>query len=288
MLDSIGTPGTEIITNSSATADSTLTVGSGNFGGTIADSSAGPRISLTLNGSFTLSGFNTYSGDTTVTAGTLSLSGAGDIPNSANINLAGGGLDASARFDGTMPLLSTQTLKGNGNLAVTGNLANNGTIRLKVNKVGNAVSNDKVSVSGQFSLGGTLMLDLSGQALNWKDTIPVFAAVGGFVGSVPAILPATPAPGATWDTSTLLTDGILRVYGPPTVTSTVVAGGNITLSGVGGPALGTYYLLATTNLSAPVIWTSLQTNSFDGSGNFSISAPITPGRPQQYFKLQIP
>jgi fibronectin-binding autotransporter adhesin len=282
------TGGTKVITNSSATANSTLTIGSGNYGGTVADSAAGPKTGLTFNGSFSLSGFNTYSGDTTVNAGTLTLTGGGDIPNCSVINLAGGGMDVSGRFDGSLPLLSNQTLKGNGNMAINGNLSNGGTIRLKVSKAGNVVSNDKVSVTGQCALGGTLMLDLSGQALNYKDTLPLFAAGAGFAGSVPTIVPAIPAPGAAWDTSTLLTDGVLRVYGPPAVTSTVISGGNITLSGVGGQAFASYYLLTASNLTPPVVWSSIQTNAFDGSGNFSVGTPIPPGRPQQYFRLQIP
>jgi autotransporter-associated beta strand protein len=283
------TGGTKVITNSSATTDSTLTVGSGTFGGTIADSASGPKTSLILNGgTFTLSGPNSYSGDTTILAGTLALSGSGDIPNSATINLVGGGVSGSGRFDGTFPVSAVQTLKGNGTLAVTGNLLNNGTIELKVTKSGNTITNDKVSVSGDLNSPGILKLTLSGAALNWMDTIPVFAATT-YSASVPTIVPATPAPGATWDTTTLLTDGILRVYGPPTITNTVVGGTNITLGGLGGTASGTFSVLTTTNVALPTAsWTTFQNGSFDANGNFSVTAPITPGQPQQFFRLQMP
>jgi len=281
--------GTTFITNSSATADSTLTVGFGNYGGTIVDSSTGRKTSLTINsGTFTLSGSAPYSGATTVSAGTLALSGSGEIPNSATLNLAGGGLDVSAKNDQTLTISAAQTLKGNGTLAVNGGLVNNGTIELKVSKAGDVVTNDKLSVTGQLTSGGSLVLDLSGQALNWKDTIQVFLA-GSYSGSVPVIVPAVPAPGASWDTTTLLTDGVLRVYGPPTVTSTVVSGSNLTLSGIGGVANSAFNLLTSTNATAPLnSWTTNQSGSFDANGNFSVITAISPGTPKRFFVLQVP
>ena len=189
----------------------------------------------------------------------------------------------------SLPLYSGQTLKGNGTLSITGNLVHNGTVELKVNKAGGIVSNDKLAVSGQLFSGGTLKLVLTGQPLNWKDTIPVFAAAGGYVGGVPTIDPAVPAPGATWDTSTLVTDGMLRIHGPATFTSTIVSGGNITLSGVGGEVSGTFSVLTSTNVAAAALdWTPLQTGSFDASGNFSVIVPITPGQPRRFYKLQMP
>ena len=284
--------GTEIIGNSSTVSDSTLTVGSGLFSGVIQDALAtgGTRkTAFTLNGTtLTLAGVNTYSGETTVLAGILSLSGSGDFPNSPVINLAGGNLDVTARFDASLNLGAAQTLKGNGTFTVTGNVTSSGTIELKVNKAGGVVSNDKLAVSGQLNYGGTLKLDLSGQALNWTDTITAFAA-GTYGGGLAAIEPAVPAPGATWDTSTLATDGKLRVYGPPTFTSTVVSGGSIGLSGLGGPAFGTFSVLTSTNVAALAAnWTPIQTGAFDGSGNFSVTIPITPGEPRRFYKLQMP
>jgi autotransporter-associated beta strand protein len=282
--------GTRIITNSSTTADSTLTVGSGSFAARITDAAAGGKTGLTIDGAtFTLSGpNNTYRGDTTVQAGTLALSGAGDIPNSAVINLAGGGLDVSARDDGTLTLNSGQTLKGNGTLAVTGSLANNGTIELKVNKAGGVVSNDKVSVSGQFTCGGTLKLVLTGETLTSTDVLDVFAA-GILTGSIPTIDPAVPAPGATWDTSTLLADGKLRIQGSLMFGAPVLSGTTLTLGGSGGEPFATFSVMTSTNVAAPAAeWTPLQSDSFDASGNFSVTVSITPGQPKQFFRLQVP
>jgi autotransporter-associated beta strand protein len=286
------TGGTKIITNSSATADSTLTVGSGTYGGVIADSAAGRKTSLTLNGSFTLAGSNPYSGDTTVSAGTLSLSGSGEIPNSTTINLAGGGLDVSTRNDATLTVSATQTLKGNGTLAVNGSLVNNGTIELKASKAGGIVTNDKVALTGNVTLGGTLKLILSGQALTPGDTITVVSA-SGFLGGAFADIQPAPAPGLIWDTSTVASDGILRIAGTgvPTIGTVALSssGNAIIFSGTGGVTNGSFSVLTSTNVAAPLTtWITNQTGSFDANGNFSVTNAIVPGTPSKFFSLQVP
>jgi autotransporter-associated beta strand protein len=287
--------GNKVITNSSAISDSTLTVGSGSFGGRIADSSAGPKTGLTIDGAtFTLSSATTYSGDTTVLAGTLALSGAGDVANSAVINLAGGGLDVSGRNDGTLTVGAGQTLKGNGALLITGNLINNGIVELKADKSGGVINNDFVTVTGQVTYGGTLKLSLSGQSLAPTDTIPVFSAGTYAPGnSFVAIEPAIPAPGLAWDTSTLSTDGILRLAESvsPTFSSVVLStsGSEIIFGGSGGPVHGTFSVLASTNVAAPLAnWTTVETGSFDANGNFSVTNVVTPGSTRNFFRLQVP
>jgi len=64
-------------------------------------------------------------------------------------------------------------------------------------------------------------------------------------------------------------------------------GGSLVLSGTGGPAAGTYYVIGTTNLTLPVAqWTVLSTNSFDGSGNFNVSVPVSANKPQQFLGIK--
>lgn len=63
--------------------------------------------------------------------------------------------------------------------------------------------------------------------------------------------------------------------------------GNLTLSGTGGTAGGTYYVIGTTNLTLPVAqWTVLSTNSFDGSGNFNVNVPVTATKPAQFLRIK--
>jgi hypothetical protein len=60
--------------------------------------------------------------------------------------------------------------------------------------------------------------------------------------------------------------------------------GSLSLSGTGGTPSANYYVLGSTNLALPMAqWTVLSTNSFDGSGNFNISIPVS--RTQEFFRI---
>jgi len=88
-------------------------------------------------------------------------------------------------------------------------------------------------------------------------------------------------------------NGILKVAvaGPtgPTIGNISVSGGQVVLNGTGGIATSNYYVLATTNLSLPVSsWTSLGTNTFDNSGNFSFTNAADPAVPQRFYMIRIP
>ncbi len=289
-----------IIANSSTTLDSVLTISAGGlYEGVIQDSiSNGTRkVGLTITGTIAqqLSGNCTYSGPTTILAGGLSLVGSGSISNTPTIDISGpASLDAASRTDGTLWLGAGQTLKGNATFNIGGSLASQGTIELKVDKTGGTVSNDKVAVSGQVTYGGTLKLVLSGEALNSTDTLPIFAAGSYATSAFAAINPATPASGLVWDTSTLTTDGTLRIAAaatPPTIAAVALSpsGTDIILSGTGGVPNGGFSVVSSTNVADPLgTWTTVQTGSFDGSGNFSVTNAIVPGEPQRFYSLRVP
>ena len=74
----------------------------------------------------------------------------------------------------------------------------------------------------------------------------------------------------------------------PGINSFLQSGGNLVFSGTNGPASGAYYVLTSTNLSLPLSnWTVLSTNSFDASGNFSVTNPILGGGPPGFFILEL-
>lgn len=80
---------------------SQLTVGSGNFSGSIIDDVGFTSLIKTGPGTLTLSGMNTYVGGTRVAGGTLALAGAGSIATSPSIQLdAGTTFDISQTDDG--------------------------------------------------------------------------------------------------------------------------------------------------------------------------------------------
>ena len=104
--------------------------------------------------------------------------------------------------------------------------------------------------------------------------------------------PATPGAGLLWDTSTLATDGVLRVkvgnQTSPTFSNTAVVGSNLVLGGSGGSPGSSYSVLSSTNVATPLLdWTVVKTGSFDGSGNFSETIAITPGA-TRFYLLRLP
>ena len=130
---------TDLITNSSASASSTLTyngTGASTFSGAMADNFAngGGKLALTVAANtLTLSGANTYNGNTTISGGTLALSGSGSIVNSPNISIAGGAkLDLSG-LTAPLSLGSGQTLVGSGATGIINSNLNLGTGSLMVN-----------------------------------------------------------------------------------------------------------------------------------------------------------
>jgi hypothetical protein len=67
------------------------------------------------------------------------------------------------------------------------------------------------------------------------------------------------------------------------------SGANLIFTGGGGPAGGTNYLVATTDLSLPMAqWPPVATNRFDVVGNYTITNPIPAGIPQRFYRLSLP
>lgn len=65
-------------------------------------------------------------------------------------------------------------------------------------------------------------------------------------------------------------------------------GSDVVLSGVEGPAGGTNYLLAATDLSNLVSWTLVGTNVFDLSGNVTVTNPISSDLAQHFYRVSLP
>lgn len=130
-------------------------------------------------------------------------------------------------------------------------------------------------------------MTLTGEPLADGDEIHLFTFAGAS-GAFASIVPATPGAGLAWDTSTLTTDGTLRVVAPVTFEfgSVSVDGSDAVFVGGGGPANAEYRVLTSTDLTVPVInWSPVTTNLFDASGNFNFRLPIEPATPQRFFIL---
>ncbi|HAO80878.1 MAG TPA: hypothetical protein DCQ92_18290 [Verrucomicrobia subdivision 3 bacterium] len=73
---------------------------------------------------------------------------------------------------------------------------------------------------------------------------------------------------------------------PPVLGAPKVSGGNLILTGTGGTPNANYTWLSTTNLSAPITWTTNSTGTLNGAGAFTNSISIT--NRTSFFRLRLP
>ncbi len=85
-------------------------------------------------------------------------------------------------------------------------------------------------------------------------------------------------------------NALLTVILPPSFGNIIAAdGGGFILSGTGGVSNGTYYVLASSNLLAPLTnWTPIATYQFDGQGGFIFTNAAQTNAPQLFYLLQLP
>jgi hypothetical protein len=171
---------------------------------------------------------------------------------------------------------------------VNSNVTLGGNILMEVSRTGGVPTSDLLSVTGNLTYGGTLTVVVSGtNTLNYNDTFNLFDW-GTRNGSFTTVnLPA----GYYWDTSQLNINGTIRVTGitPARVNPAVAVGGNLVLTGVGGPPGASYTWLTSTNVAAPLsTWTTNSTGVFDSNGAFSNAFPISTSIKARFFQLKTP
>lgn len=269
---------------------------------------------LTKNGSGSLILVSnvSYTGSTIINAGVLVLSNSVALASSPDIVVASGAtLDVSGRNDGTLSLVSGQTLagfgtiKGNtiagsgstlapgnsiGTLTFNHNLTLNGgsVTVMAINKSASS-SNDVVSVAGSLIYGGTLIITNTGTIpFSAGDNFKLFAAAN-YSGVFTNIVPAIPAVNLAWN----MNGGVLNVVAaptaPPEFASVVTGGNNLVFSGSNGVPNWPYHVLTSTNAALPINqWIPVLTNMFDAGGNFIFTNPFAAGLPQQFYLLKIP
>ncbi|MCX6926398.1 MAG: cadherin domain-containing protein [Verrucomicrobia bacterium] len=254
-------------------------------------------------GLLTLNAANSYTGPTAIVGGTLALGSAGGVSSSSILGVeAGAVLDASALSTGlTIP--AAQTLKGNGavlgNVLVNGTLApgasigglsfnNNltlaGTTFLEINKIGTTLSNDFAAVAGTLTFGGTLIVTNTGQSLAPGDSFRLFPA-GAYTGSFTNLTLPALMTSLRWDLSQLLVNGTLRVVSvtPPQLTAGLSSDGAFQLQILSETGVD-YVLQSTTNVSGPVSWVSISTNTGNG-GILVLNPPADPTQPQVFYRV---
>jgi autotransporter-associated beta strand protein len=273
---------------------------SGNPGGLATDDTqTAPLggIALVGAGKLILTNAQVYTGDTWVSAGTLVLSNNASLAASSNLVVASGAkLDASARTDGTLKLISGQTLSGFGTVAgkvivtngaviapggvAIGTLTLNSTLNLtggqvvmKISKLGVALANDYLTGITTLTCGGSLnVTNLGPAAPAAGDSFKLFNATT-YTGTFTNFNLPVLASNLAWNTSQLAVSGTLSVIAltPPVLAGAVTAGNGrvqLTFSGNSGQ---TYKVVASTNLLVPLAsWPVLTNGTFGGTAvNFS-------------------
>ena len=225
-------------------------------------------------GRLSLNGTNTYTGSTVVSNGTLGGNGviSGPVLVTAGSELSPG------NSVGTLTVSNTVTLAANATCTMELNRAN---VQLCDKLVANTINASGPLVVA--NIGGTL---LSGDSFDLFDATTLSLSFSSV--TLPPLLT-----GLSWNTNQLAVNGTIQVTGtavPPQISSAVLSGTDLVMSGSGGIADTKYYVLASTNVALPLTsWTSIATNPFDGIGNFSFTSTVAdPGTPQRFFKLQLP
>lgn len=92
-------------------------------------------------------------------------------------------------------------------------------------------------------------------------------------------------------TAIVLSIGEIELLGVqvPTITSSVFSGGNLNITGSGGTPGGSFSVLASASVTAPLSsWTVATTGTFDFSGGFTASLPVNLANPARFFVIKIP
>jgi autotransporter-associated beta strand protein len=262
----------------------------GIWNGILLDSTMPLNVVKRGTGAWTLGGVNTYSGTTTVSGGTLLINGQIGTNNVAV--QSGGTLGGNGgTIGGSVSVASGGTIApggtGNGSLTInnTLNLAPGSFTSLNINKT--AASNDQILGVTALTYGGTLVVNNLSGTLTTSDSFKLFTAAG-YSGAFTAISPASPGAGLAWNTSTLTTDGTLRimtgVVNPIPLTATVVGGNTLQLNwGTNGWTLQ----VQTNNLNKGVSGNTNDWTTYSGgyATTNTASIPIVKTNINEYYRL---
>jgi fibronectin-binding autotransporter adhesin len=294
----IGGPETRLAGRSSATITGTTTysIGARNvstvFQGSITNgaSNTPTEIIKVGTGALTLSGTNVHTGNTTIMDGPLEIQGDNGV---SPVTVIGGTLSGSGIINGPVTVQFGATLSPGspvGAMTISNSLQLDfGSITvMELNKA--AGTNDSVQGLLSLSYGGILNVTNVGGSLVAGDTFTLFSSSGGYFGAFEEINLPPLGPGLSWETNNLVLDGTISVLGVivPEITAHV-SNGNVILSGANGTPGGTYNILSSTNVAAPLsTWTGVETNVFDLNGEFTFSTAINRSTPQRFFILFVP
>lgn len=197
------------VANGVNTLDGTLTLVDGASGslGLAKGGNSGTTGILTITAPFG------YSGGLTVSNGLCYVNNtSGSGTGSGPVTLVNGTLGGTGIIGGSVAINGGSLAPGNsiGDLTINGSLSLNGNVKAEVDTT-QSPDTDRVLGTTGVNYGGTLTILNNGPALTTSDTFQIFPA--GTRSGTFTLSPATPDndAGLAWDTSTLTSDGTLRI-----------------------------------------------------------------------------
>jgi hypothetical protein len=262
----------------------------------------GDVVTLQVAGNFSATGYLDAFGTTGGAVTTIELNGTGAQslaipPTTAGLVANGNKLsflvDAGCSTTLSSPIPVCATFTNNGNLYFSTNQIQGGTVAFNNGGTTHGNGTNQLTTGlASINYGGTL--DLPG--------LPTFSGGESFLlfgstarsGVFSAFSPANPpGTGLTWDTSTLATDGFLRVFNgsatpkTPTITSIAQVQSGVRVSGTNGTPSGSYSVIVSPDVSLPrASWTTNQTGQFAADGTFSFTNAIS--SPNQFISVKQP
>ena len=235
------------------------------------------NLTLTGRGTVALMATNTQSGSITLSNGTLVVSG---VTGTNLLTVAGGTLTGAGRIAGSVVVSGGGTLapgRALGTLAISNSLTLQAGSFTSVELNKTAGTSDRIVGLKSVVYGGTLVVNNLAGTLAPRDAFKLFDAVS-YLGAFARISPLTPGTNLAWDTSSLTTDGTLRVMS--TVAANISAQMSRTQFDLSWPAdhIG-WRLQAQTNLPGVGLTTnwvtvpgSLTTNHVWGTVNSNVGS----------------
>lgn len=238
-------------------------------------------------GTMRLTAANSYGGGTTLSAGRLLVNNAtGSGTGSGSVTVDGGVLGGTGRIAGAVTILDGGTIApGNsiGTLTISNSLTLSGATLMELNA--SSRTNDVVRGLTSVTYGGALALSNLSGIMTASNAFKLFSA-NSYQGAFETITPATPGPGLAWNTSTLATDGTLRIVSTAPVTMSNSRSGNLLSFSWPADHIG-WRLQAQTNSSL----VGLSTNWFtvpNSITNNQMTFPINPAVGSVFYRLVYP
>jgi hypothetical protein len=304
MIDTLGIARGET-GSGSATINGTFTMGPGNLNvntvyvGQLSTNTAGGNVNGTLNIN---SGGNLVVNNQLILAQWLSGGTALRSRPTGMLNVRGGSVSAASIVSGGG--IATTINLSNATLTLNSAAGSVGSTATPINTL--AMTNSTLNLAiGAFPPVATSNLVTSGASNTIKVTaLPPVGSLPStniliqssktIVGSFNFVLGGLPA----GYTGTLNTDSSntaiqLVITSAPVPTKPVItgvsiqSGSNLLITGTNGVATSGFYVLSTTNVALPLNqWVSIATNSYDGSGNFSVTIPVSVSDKQRFYLIQ--